>query len=116
MAVYGIGENKCLKEVVSKNDFVVIDRTVKNLQANVEGSFTVTAKELGIDSFANYVLISHMVRGNATLRYPYTHGAGRLADHNFVTVAKDDSAIRVNYMRYKTDGNLNIKIVFMKVN
>lgn len=60
MVVYGIGENKCLKEVYSKEDFKVYDFEV-NVGVNSSGGVQVPAVKLGIDDPTKWVAISTML-------------------------------------------------------
>lgn len=65
MAVYGIGENKCLKEVVAKDEvytkgnFIHYVKFLNNASAT-PSSFEITKTALGIDTTVNLFVVSHM--------------------------------------------------------
>lgn len=72
MAVYGIGENKCLKEVVSKNDVYAKDNFIHyskllNNASTTPSSFEISCDELGLKNTVNLFVISHMCSATARL-------------------------------------------------
>ena len=76
MAVYGIGENKCLKEVAektetyTKGDFIYVDKLFQ-IAANTFGTYKLTADDMGVDSAGDIMPISHMISSSGDSFYPY---------------------------------------------
>lgn len=115
MAVYGIGENKCLKEVLVKDDFIIINKVINNVPVGSQESVIITASDLGVDSVADLMLISHMVKTSGW-RFPYTHGNGTLNDGNFIFIDDENNRVRLYYENHgNTKGTMTIRLVFMKV-
>lgn len=121
MAVYGIGENKCLKEVAEKTDvytkdnFIRITKTISNVPANEQNSFVMTANELEVDDVSNLMLISHMVL-DTLYRFPYTHAGASLNGGNFIFIDDESNRVRVYYENYGSAvATVTIRLVFLKV-
>ena len=113
MAIYGIAENKCLKEVYSKEDVKVYDFKV-DVGVNSSGSFQIPAVKLGIDDPTKWVAIS------ASLAYDSgTHSLPRKTNNGswdvdvglsticFISVTCNDA--------YKPIGKATLRVVLMKV-
>lgn len=124
MAVYGIGENKCLKEVLTKDDvytkddFIIVNKVINNVPANSQQSVIITASELGVDSVTDLMLISHMVKTGeqSHYRYQYTHENGTLNDGNFIFIDDEGNRVRLYYDNHgSAKDTMTIRLVFMKV-
>lgn len=113
MAVYGIGENKCLKEVYSKEDFKVYDFKV-NVGVNSSGGVQVPAVKLGIDDPTQWVAISAMLVWDSgaqllprkTLNGSWDVSVG-LSTICYIQVACNDA--------YNSIGEATLRVVLMKV-
>lgn len=72
MAVYGIAENKCLKEVVAKDEvytkgnFIHYEKFFNNADTT-PSSFEITKAALGIDTTQNLFVVSHMCSPDLTI-------------------------------------------------
>ena len=123
MAVYGIGENKCLKEVVAKDNLFVFSGSF-SVNGGAYGSKYITPEELG-DTYENYnpsewVVVSAMgkVDTGAWMPAKFCEGAPNNMSPDVVLLKMSGQAvagiIRVyNYMTStKTCG---YKVVLMKV-
>ena len=113
MAVYGISENKCLKEVYSKEDFKVYDFGV-NVGVNSSGGVQVPAKKLGIDDPTKWVAISaSIVWDNGTQLLPRKTLNGSwdvdvgLSTICYINVKCNDA--------YNPIGEATLRVVLMKV-
>ena len=113
MAVYGIAENKCLKEVYSKEDFKVYDFKV-NVGVNSSGGVQVPAMKLGIDDPTKWVAISASLvydSGSHLLPRKTTNGSWDvdvgLSTICFISVTCNDA--------YRPIGEATLRIVLMKV-
>lgn len=59
--VYGICGNKCKVEVIPKENFLVIEGTMKNV--STEGTLaTIFKADVGVESFMNYAVLSHQLK------------------------------------------------------
>ena len=113
MAVYGIAENKCLKEVYSKEDFKVYDFKV-DVGVNSSGGVQIPAVKLGIDDPTKWVAISASLvydSGTHFLPRKTTNGSWDvdvgLSTICFISVTCNDA--------YKPIGEAALRIVLMKV-
>lgn len=113
MAVYGIAENKCLKEVYSKENFKVYDFKV-NVGVNSNGGVQVPAVKLGLDDPTKWVAISaSLVYDSITHLLPRETANGSwdvsvgLATICYIYVSCNDA--------YQPIGEATLRIVLMKV-
>ena len=113
MAVYGIAENKCLKEVYSKEDFKVYDFEV-DVDVNSSGGVQIPAVRLGIDDPTEWVAISaSLVYDSGTSLLPRKTINGSwdvdvgLSTTCFISVKCNDA--------YTPIGEATLRIVLMKV-
>lgn len=121
MAVYGIAENKCLKEVVTKDEvytkgnFIHYKKFFNN--ANVTpSSFEITKAALGIDTTHNLFVVSHMC--SPDLRIASVVPAYALPNEgykeNYVEIFTD--RIVVHFKNPESSGGpMVIHLVFMQV-
>lgn len=115
MVVYGIAENKCLEEVLVKDDFIIINKVIHNVPICAQDSVVITASDLGVDSVTDLMLISHMVK-TSDWRFPYTHGGGSLNDGNAILIDDEYNNIRLYYENHGSmESTMTIRLVFMKV-
>lgn len=125
MAVYGIAENKCLKEVVAKDNFIVLEGTLL-IEAKNFGLGQVTVGSLGV-AYADWnpdewVVVGRMIRltdDNPQKWFaPYYSG-------NANTVYNVNPAVRLDYRpaqvavgiynHYDEKKRFTYKVVLMKV-
>lgn len=113
MAVYGIAENKCLKEVYSKEDVKVYDFKV-DVGVNSSGGVQIPAVKLGIDDPTKWVAISaSLVYDSGTQLLPHKTTNGSLdvdvglSTICFISVHCNDA--------YHPIGEATLRIVLMKV-
>ena len=122
MAVYGIGENKCLKEVLTKDDvytkdnFIYIDKLFQ-IKPNVQGTYVLTADDLKVATTTHLMVISHMTSMDGNVFYPVremdTNSSGTI--FNRVRIRTDDDEVIINYghtYTYKT--SIYVKVALMR--
>lgn len=125
MAVYGIGENKCLKEVVSKDNFVVLEGTVtvlggaRGLDMHYLSDLGVTYSEWNPD---DWVVVGRMIRltdDNPQKWFtPYYSGYSEIMYNANPTVRLDCRPIQVAvsvYNHFAEQKRFSYTVVLMKV-
>lgn len=121
MAVYGIGENKCLKEVLkktevyAKSDFIYIDK-IFTIAADKQGVYTLTADEIGVESLWDIVPISHMLSWDGSNFYPADSSYTTTTYKNQIRIDTDDDKVMIYYGHgNEFKGYMYVKVVLMKV-
>ncbi len=121
MAVYGIGENKCLKEVAektetyTKGDFIYVDKLFQ-IAANTFGTYKLTADDMGVDSAGDIMPISHMISSSGDSFYPVDESDTTATYQNRIRIDTDNDNVFIYYGHGNTSRNyMYVKVVLMKV-
>ena len=121
MAVYGIGENKCLKEVVAKDEvytkgnFIHYAKFLNNASVT-PSSFEITKTALGIDTTVNLFVVSHMCSPDSRIAslVPAYSLANEGYKENYVEIVTD--RVVVHFKNPESSGGpMVIHLVFMQV-
>lgn len=121
MAVYGIGENKCLKEVAektetyTKGDFIYVDKLFQ-IAANTFGTYKLTADDIGVETTWDLMCISHMTSMDGDVFYPVGSSDSTTTYKNQVRIDTDDDSVFISYGHGNTSRKyIYVKVVLMKV-
>lgn len=121
MAVYGIGENKCLKEVVAKDEvytkgnFIHYVKILNNASVT-PSSFEITKTALGIDTTENLFVVSHMCSPDTRIAslVPAYSLSNEGYKENYVEIFT--GSIIVHFKNPESSGGpMGIHLVFMQV-
>lgn len=102
MAVYGIGENKCLKEVLTKDDvytkdnFIFVNK-IFQIEPNVQGTYVLTADDLGLETTSDLMVISHMYSMDGDDFYMVDKVDTTSTNFNRIRIDTDDDEVVIYY-------------------
>lgn len=121
MAVYGIGENKCLTEVAektetyTKGDFIYVDKLFQ-IAANTFGTYKLTADDLGVDTVNCIMPVSHMISSSGESYRPVVESDTTTTYMNRIRIDTDNDVVTISYGHGNTSRNyVYVKVVLMKV-
>lgn len=113
MAVYGIAENKCLKEVVAKDNFIFVNK-IFQIEPNVQGTYVLTADDLGLETTTSLMVISHMFSMNGDDFYMVDKADTTSTNFNRILIDTEDDEVRIHYGHQSTHRtSVYVKVALM---